>query len=294
MFPTILVPLDGSEHAAGVLTHVRRLLRREDAELRLLGVAVSMLEGRGDRPDDRPPEGERFVKLRVQDLERRLGETAAALAADGISASWEVQIGDPAAAILATVEHDSPALVAMATHGRSGLKRLIRGSVAERVLRACPAPLLLCHVDAAPGAQFRKILVPLDGSERSASILPLAIAFAQLHEAELILFRVGFVSHPDYAAAEVATILDEQALEASLEQAAERVRAAGVTVSTQVAFGGPAGEILAAAEADGVDLVAISTHGYSGVDRWLFGSVAENVLRHCTKPLLIKRTASPS
>lgn len=295
MFDTILVPLDGSERAEGVLTHVRRLLLRENAKVRLLGVAVSMLEGGGERPDGRPDHDERHLKLRLQDLERHLGEVAERLTKEGADVSYGVQVGDAAATILAAVEHDKPKLVAMATHGRTGLMRLIRGSVAERVLRKCPAPLFLCNVDHLPDvARFRKVLVPLDGSERSASILPLAIEFAKLHEAELVLMRVGFVHTPDYSGLEVVTVLDQQQLEASLEGPLAQAQAAGVPASKRIAFGGPAGEILVAAEEDAIDLVAISTHGYSGVDRWLFGSVAENVLRHCTKPLLVQRTVSPA
>jgi nucleotide-binding universal stress UspA family protein len=295
MFDTILVPLDGSEHSDAVLTQVRRLLLREDAHVHLLGAAVAMLEGGGDRPDDRADHGERHLKLRLEDSKRHLEKLAASLTQDGVRVTWDAVVGDPAATILAYAERERPSLVAMSTHGRSGIRRLIRGSVAERVLRKCPVPLFLANTRRAEttGVRFRKVLVPLDGSERSASILPLVTEFARLHEAEVVLFRVGFVRTPDYSAMEIVTVLDQQQLEESLAPYVEQLRQAGLTVSTRIAFGGPAGEILLAAEEEDVDLVAISTHGHSGLDRWLFGSVAENVLRHCTSPLLVLRTVTP-
>ena len=299
MLSKILVPLDPNDEEAAVLWHVARLLRRQDAEVELFATVVPILEGlleRGDRKDRE----ERHVDLRLDQARRRLGALAERLRGEGVNVRHEVVLGDPADRILRRIEAWSPSLVAMGTHGRRGISRWIRGSVAERVLRRAASPLLLTKVTqpapegAATEGRYERILVPLDGSDRSASVLPLAEAVARQFDAELLLLRVahlpvGQVTVPDAAIAQ--SMAD---LQGSLEQVRDRLKADGLRARSVVTMGDPASEILERAEREKVDLLAMSTHGYSGLDRWLFGSVAENVLRHSQVPLLVKRTVIPS
>ncbi|RMG19229.1 MAG: universal stress protein [Planctomycetota bacterium] len=291
MFRRILVPLDATPFSERALAHVRRLLKREDAVVELLTVVPPL--GRETTSD--PEEGERFVTLRLEHARRRLKELAQGLEEQGATVRWDARLGDPADQILRRTEEEPPvSLVAMATHGRTGPVRWIRGSVAERVLRHANVPLLLCNPseegegDAAP--RFRKILVPLDGSDNSAAILPLAEEFARLYESELVLCRVGALAATAVPYGEMLgppVMLPE--LEEGLAPFVDRLKDQGLQVTTHVSLGDPASEILAAVDRLEVDLVAMTTHGHTGVDRWLFGSVAENVLRHCRVPLLVKR-----
>ncbi|HZU96409.1 MAG TPA: universal stress protein, partial [Planctomycetota bacterium] len=160
----ILVPLDGSELADRILEQVRRLLLRRDGAVTLLRVLSPLALEREKRP------GEPMELARVQ-LER----LAQALRAQGAQVTCEVAVGEPADRIHAFELEHRPSLIAMATHGRTGLARWTRGSVAERLLRVSRAPLLLANPFCAEKEElrFRRILVPLDGSERSAGILPL-------------------------------------------------------------------------------------------------------------------------
>lgn len=137
-------------------------------------------------------------------------------------------------------------------------------------------------------AQYKKILVPLDGSAFAAQALPHALALALQAKAELILFRVV----PD--ASSLSQILEQSrnimhiddrqehfvddAL-AALEALAEELRLQDFKVTPVVQSGGPAAKIIDYAQEKAVDLIVMSSHGRSGLNRWVFGSVAEKVLR---------------
>src|SRR5690606_4787778 len=114
----------------------------------------------------------------------------------GALASVRVVTGDPVEEIVAEAERLQPELVAMATHGRSGLTRFVRGSVAEQVIRACPAPVLVANPRALDGMgegrelRFRRILVPVDGSDVSLGVLPLVEDLGRLYDSEVLLLRV--------------------------------------------------------------------------------------------------------
>mgnify|MGYP001338948467 CR=1 FL=1 len=287
-FQKILVPVDGSELGDQILTQVQRLLHVQDAQVLLLRV-VPPVSGEAARAQQ-----ERFdaAKAHVERLRDHLGE-------QGVEVRTLVLRGDPAEVILQCVESQRPALVAMATHGRSGPSRWVRGSVAERVLRGCAAPLLLANPRAlgqevAQELRFKRIMVPLDGSQQAESILPTVIELARFYGAEVTLLRVGWLAPAamDYPVHAAIPPVTPEELEATLEMPRTRIAAAGVPVKTAVTFGFEADEILAAVEREPGTLLAMTTHGRTGLDRWLFGSVAEKVLRACTCPVLVKRVAA--
>lgn len=197
-----------------------------------------------------------------------------------------VEEGDPAERILAVAEREAVDLIAMASHGHTGLTRLVRGSVAERVLRTATTPVLICTSassgqGAATGAPFQRILVPLDGSAHAGQIVPLAGAMAFLCNARLVLFhvRTGSLLQPPLAE-----------VEAELRREREALAEAGVEdVLITTAEGNSAEEILSAVSRLQIDLVALATHGRTGFLRWSLGSVAEAVARACGAPLLVFR-----
>jgi nucleotide-binding universal stress UspA family protein len=281
MLTKVLVPLDDSVLSHGILTHVRRILLQEGAAVKLVRV-LSRAEL------SRATTDEEIVSLARAHLSR----VVTLLEERGIEASYELLVGDAAGRILDLAEDWQPSLMAMASHGRSGADRWIRGSVAERVLRGSRFPLLLSNPiqlegdpwwgapegsrDLAREVAWKRILVPLDGSELSASILPLAADVARLHSSEIVLFHVHERGSPE----DPKQTLDPY-----------RRLLEGIPVTTRVAEGDPALAILDAASESLVDLVAMTTHGRSGISRWAFGSVAEHVIRHCASPLLVQRTA---
>lgn len=277
MFEKILVPVDGSELADRILLHARRLLLTARAEVVLLQVIAA---GNGEAE-----------QIHLDGL--KLG-----LADQGARASTRiVTSADPAATILETAAKLEPSLIALSTHGRTGLARLRMGSVAERVLHGSRFPLFLANPFALEEEPreigFRRILVPLDGSDASARVLPLVHEIARTFESEVVLLHV--VEPRLLPAGGAETTLEEFDARADAAARLERRRAelGGVRARVVVLRGPAAAAILDAAECEDADLVALTTHGRSGPSRWVFGSIAEHVLHECRCPLLVVRTGGP-
>ena len=274
----ILVPLDGSELSVRILESISPLLREEGQELLLL----SVVPNRGTGPD----QAERLDVATAQ-----LEAVAATLREQGIRTTQRLERGDPAERILEVAGEPRVELVAMSTHGRTGTSRLLRGSVAERVLRESPVPILLCNPEGlkkTPEDNFKKILVPLDGSALSDRALPFVERIARAYGSRVTLLRVAPPLSLPLPSASLAEVWDMARLRESLEPQRQSLLEAGVDVVVNVAMGAEAAEILAAAGE--ADLVAMTTHGRGGVSRWWYGSVAESVVRECPCPLLILRT----
>lgn len=292
----ILIPLDGSELSRLVFPTVSRIIAIDAAEVHLLRV----LPG-----DPGAPGFEHYAQERLNahhDLEQlvkrlRLPRTGVRI---------HLGHGDPADGILEAERRIEPSLIAMTTHGRTGFDRWVHGSVAERVLRQSTRPLLLVnpfeqmeHEPRPPegATPIRKVIVPLDGSEESMAALKVSQAIGRLYDAELILIHVPPVLHrpvtyPDlYAAPEVLNA--EERAHALLDPIRGRLEEAGQTTRIRVGKLPPAMAILQAIDDEEADLIAMTTHGRGGLSRWVFGSVAEKVLRNCRIPMLVLRAPAP-
>ncbi len=139
---------------------------------------------------------------------------------------------------------------------------------------------------------FRRILVPLDGSPLAEAILPQVTGLSHALGAEVILLRVALAHtfpgvDPIHLADEEVRVVEEA--EAYLATAAERLVREGVNAKTAVRYGQPAAEIIDHAAVEKADLVAMSTHGRSGLSRLVMGSVAEEVVRKAKIPVLLLR-----
>jgi nucleotide-binding universal stress UspA family protein len=141
---------------------------------------------------------------------------------------------------------------------------------------------------------FGKILIPLDGSELAEAILPEAETLAKDFGAEVVLLRahtpqvIPYLTDNPYALADITRYETELAC-AYLDGVADPLRAKGLSVKTIVNEGRAADVILDMAEAVQADLIAMTTHGRSGVVRWLLGSVADGVVRAAKVPVLLSR-----
>ena len=270
VFHHVVVPLDGSALSEAALDPARRLLGEAQATLYLLRVLAPT---ENESPEARDARIE-SAQAHLREVERRLQPCQH-------DVELHVRHGDPAEAILAFSADVSADLLAMSSHGRCGLERLVRGSVAERVMRNSPLPVLQVTPCAPVGWErgFERVLVPLDGSARSESILPLAKAVARQFGSELLLFHV----RGPWEVESVAPYGPRA--EALLEE----LRAEGFKASYTQVEGAPAAEILKAAEDTPCALLAMSTRGATGPQRWIFGSVAEDVLRHARSLALVQR-----
>ncbi len=138
---------------------------------------------------------------------------------------------------------------------------------------------------------FKRILVPLDGSKTSEAILPKIEELAPVLKASICLLQVVYVQTIlDMDRTEIQEALVREA-DDYLRRIEERVKAKGLKVESYVRYDDNAEEILAHSDKKDIDLIMMSTHGRSGVKRWLLGSIAEKILRHATKPIFLIRQA---
>lgn len=343
MYTKILVPLDGSELSNAVLPHVRQVARCSHADIVLLhvlpepmrgvnGLSKAMLERQlADTPPVRaamaghwqPDVTHSATQTIKPDLVEReieayqfLNAIAAELAQSGIEAHTRVVIAEPDEAILDVAAAEGVDLIAMATHGRSGISRFLLGSVADRVVRHADAPVLLVRpTGLSVGASqtsplYRRILVPLDGSELANTVLPYVRKLAVCTGAAVLLMQVVPEPAPEVivtrtqfgweramsssigsGSGELARWIEHATAAARdrLDAVASVLTESGIRTETTVAVGRPAEAILDTAESQGVDLIAMATHGYGGIRRFLMGSVTDRVVRHAHTPVLVVR-----
>lgn len=287
----LLVPLDGSPLAESILPVVEEWAKEDKAEVFLLrAVLVRHLPGCEDAEAQARAvgEGEDYLKGIADRLERR-----------GVKrVRWAVWYEEAAAAISGAAAGDRVEMIAMATHGRSGLSRLLLGSVAEVVVRSARVPVLVIRSQSAwkPWAT-RKIVVPLDGSDAAEGILAVVQRLADPRALAVLLVKViepmapsaagGTVMWPD----ELMALQREEAAR-YLAKVAEPLRAKGLPVECHVAVGRPAETIAAVAGRERADLIAMATHSRSGLSRLLLGSVAAKVLHRSPVPVLLFKAAA--
>ncbi len=290
MYTKILVPLDGSTLAESVLPYVRSLARAIDARVQLLLVHEPAEPRAHSSPTDKYLEKVAAVFSGIADVKPI------------------VEKGDPAAVIVDLAAANAATLIAMATHGYSGTKRWLLGSVTDKVLHATANHLLL--VKPAEGenvgeAELNTILVPLDGSRLAEEVLPTVRDLARRLKAKVVLARVltPLYSGPPEAYVPVfgVNIQSQKELQMEVRTAAtqylnakaEQLRREGTTQTSSALIDcgaeGAAAGIIDLAKKLPDALVAMSTHGRSGVGRWILGSVAERVVRHSHAPVLIIR-----
>jgi nucleotide-binding universal stress UspA family protein len=312
MFKHILVPLDGSPRAEQVLPLAARLARAAGGSLLLLQV-VDSLNTAGLHSV-----GAAAFLHKVLEKERAGAATYLA----GIAASSELQhiptriavlSGQPAARILEVAQQQSSDLVVLGSHGYTGLKRWALGSIAQKVARLSPAPVLLVRNQKPELQMARAIhaLVALDGSPFAEAVLSpvvqLVVALSAPGEGELRLVQLvevptieeefGFLLEPkvDFRQTALQTAGNYlQAIRAKLLQDGEVPAAAHITWTVEECEDAADTLTQIAETGSGIgptqqasDLIALTTHGRGGLQRWIAGSVTERVLHGSTLPVLI-------
>jgi len=189
-------------------------------------------------------------------------------------------------------------LIIMTTHGRTGVSRAWLGSVADSLVRHSSFPLLVIRSledgETFPPVRFDHFLVPLDGSKAGEKILEPTVALGKAMGARFTLLHVvsPHVTMGARVSPRPAGHLEERLTKAKvyLEGVAERMKGEGIDATPKLeSHFAPARAILKTAEEEGVDLIALATHGYTGVKRALLGSVTDKVLRAAKWPLLLER-----
>lgn len=290
MLNTIVVPLDGSRLSERALPVAAALAQSSQARLILVRAA------RGDS------DAAQFDA--IQEAQDYLEVIARQLSWQGAPVEVSVLTEAPADAILDVAELHQADLIVMSTHGRSGLRRWVYGSVAEAVLNHSHVPVWLVRAEGnvlpdSHGAE-RRLLAPLDGSPFSEAALPMAAALARALGFTLVLLRVVVppalpVVEPSLVSPDLfSTRLNAEEAEAQayLTALADGLNREGLVVRTVVRTGLAARAILDEMQASSVSLVVMATHGRTGLGRMVYGSIAAEVLHHCAKPLLLVRPTS--
>jgi nucleotide-binding universal stress UspA family protein len=286
MYTKILVPLDGSKTAEKVLPYARYLAGRFKIPIELLAV-IDIAEIAAHMSADKA----RFLDTMIEDGIKHSTAYLRGVAStfSGGDVKCSVERGRAEDLIIEKGEADSAMLIAMATHGRSGLNRFLLGSIAEKVLRGTVNPLLLVRATekakSAGEATLKSILVPLDGSELAESVIPMAAGLAKKLGLAVVLFRAYHIIDN----AEIIAGVRDEANE-YLEKKVAEVKKLGVENVSFVTKEGFAADEIIALGAETLDgLIAMCSHGRSGVKRWVLGSVTETVVRHTGDPVLITR-----
>ncbi len=302
MYDRILVPLDGTELAEKSLHYAMELTARSGAELDLLHVCGPEECHCGPDGCHVEPMHRVYIEHTADVLKRRLQEAGV----EEAKVRSVIRTGDPAHVILGYADENDVSLIVMATHGRSGVKRWIMGSVAMKIHRCSTAPVRLVRAlssDEAPPEDWpeRRILVLLDGSELAEQVLPYVVDHARMSDAEVTLLRVCEppIISADYPEAimplswgehvEQVTKYQQEQCSLYLEGVEKRLKDMGLKVEYECSLGNAAEEILNYASRNRFNLIAMTTHARCGLGLWPIGSIADKVIHGTSSPILLVR-----
>lgn len=290
MFEKILIPLDGSENAEIVFPYCADLAAKFASAVILVTVSQSSTVD--------------VDHLYRTYLDHALGKMRQHLNAwitpDTVTLESEVLFGDPAREILRIAEDKDARLILLASHGTSAEGPWLLGHIAAKVLRATKRPVMLIRKrapEAAPEQRelLHRILVPLDGSEIGEAALYYAVTLAKKTGAEIALLEVVEPVRGVGATGVSYNIPDDESVRKSLlsylDHVAAPIKNEGLKVSTTVLFGNAASKIMECAEKNGIDLIALSSHGRSGLGRWVFGNVTDKILHAGNVAVLVAHAA---
>lgn len=281
----ILLATDFSPHADAALPHARRFAAAFGAELHVLNVVV--------------PYGPSSPLLEEYPGEGNARSAMESLSAEGVSVHRAVIRGIAAApSILQYADDQDVDLIVMGSHGRRGVRRMLLGSVTEEVLRAGRWPVLTVHTDRhgePRPAEYGRILAPVDFSKHTPVQLDMVRTLADRFSSAIDLVHVVDPPVvPELYMPIAPLVIDvEEATRTAIDKLAELAASLGDghDVRTDVLVGGAVHEIEKWAR-DHADLIVMPTHGYSGLDRILMGSIAEGVIRRSECPVLVLKVAS--
>ena len=303
MYRSVLLPLDGSPHGEQALNVAVSLVKRSGGRLELVHVhrpepdeewtPVTPFHFEGLHQSEREWNGH-DVEREADYLSRRARQFTAEL---GGLAEYKVLQGDVVPSLEQEIAFANPDVIVMSTHGHGGFSRAWLGSVTDAIVRDVRKPIVLVRnrEDGKPvELRTEHILVPLDGSRLSESVLKHAVDLADDASRITLLTVVPAVTVPvEFAVdgANEAVIQDRvRSAREYLDRVADELRAEGNHVETDVIVAtGEAGAILRYAGEHDANIICMATEGRSGVRRMLLGSVVDKVLRGASVPILLYR-----
>jgi nucleotide-binding universal stress UspA family protein len=308
MYRSLMIPLDGSAFGEYALPLALGIARQSGASVELIHICTPPIPSIFADGLVNPALVEPPIELAEEQAHAYLDQLT-----DRLSQRWNVPIstvvryGRAADTLHAYALESAADLVVMTTHGYGPLSRIWMGSVADKLMRLLPMPILLTRPHEAAidllaeihAPAFQHVLIPLDGSALAEEIVGPAVALGTLTGARYTLLQaldplVAEHTKPPYSVGLDRAMLAEvreRAL-AYLEQIADRLRAQSLQVQTNLVVAQPHVAILDYTHDHAVDLIAMATHGHGGVARMLLGSVADKVVRSAGTPVLLRRPSA--
>ena len=291
MFQRILVPLDGSDLAERALPFASFLAKANGGQVILMR-AIDTWATHVDMGEE---------AARHPEIEAELSRLASRLTSEGVPhATVSVAYGEAASLIESTAASTRADLIVMSTHGRRGIAKWAYGSVAERVFRLSTRPILFIPAQAtATWSVDTSVLLPLDGSEVAEQALPFAEALARSLKAAInILQVVEPVPVTVGAGADLAPLIDYNELLQAAEPygagVAHKLRDRGMPAAAKTVLGYAAASIVDEAEALSARAIVMASHGRTGLERAVMGSVATGVVQRANQPVLVVHATQPT
>jgi len=287
MYERILVPLDGSELAEQAISYVEQIAQKLKSEVIFITVCLP---------------GDPMERALTEYIERR-AEKFQSLGMETRSLCIE---GEPAASIIDFSGKNDVGLIVISTHGRTGVSHWPLGSIANKVVQMSHIPVFLVrsnHRGKTPAdMELQKILVPLDGSKFSEEILPFVENLAKAMGSQVTILRAIETVKLPQLAAYMDREKSEKDFMAKMEREAERyldrkkdvLKIKELKVKSVLVQGKPVETILKYVEDKSINLIALSTHGFSGITKWAYGSVAARIIESSTRPVLLVRPPLPT
>jgi nucleotide-binding universal stress UspA family protein len=288
-YNNILVPLDGSDIAEKALPYAKAIAKLKNSNLTLYAVSLSIFVDKRDR-------------LFTSYLEVNAGE----LNAEGINTTTAIGNGDTAEQIIKYADENKFDLIVMATHGYSGAKRWMFGSVTQKVLYGTSIPVLLVKGKSSESVtDFNKILVPVDGSPFSESTFPYVIELTENTDKEVLLLHIceppvvpSYGSRPinekwaryrDEMWEEVEKLSEMYMEKITADMTSKGIKARSMIVKALT--GEVAKTIMQVKKDENIDLTIIATQGRTGVNRLVYGNVVNKIVEEGSKPIMLIRPA---
>jgi nucleotide-binding universal stress UspA family protein len=294
MFNRILLPMDRSPLAECVLPHAVAVARAFESGITLVNVLESQ-----DRPSWRRAVDPLTWRIRRGEAESYLGDLTLRLQSAGVPAEKQILEGPAAERIVEFSRKNDVPLIMLSSHGQSGLSGWNVSSIVQKIILRAHTSIMIvpAYQPASPdltGLRYRRLLVPLDGSQRAEFILPIVTTVARAHEAQTVLVHV--VRRPEMPRRMPPT--DEDV--ALADRVVERNRAEAIQYLDQLCLRLPGktqarllisdhvtAPLHGLVEEEKIDLVLLTAHGQSGLTRWPYGSVVSSFITYGTTPLLI-------
>ena len=293
LYKKILVPLDGSNAAEISLPYVEQIAAKLGAEIFVVSVRES--------DDDADHLHGYYLDHIVEQIQHQIKDFDPIIQ---LNIHADILQGKPAQQLIRFANEKNITLIVMSSYGSSGREPKLLGNIATKVLWSTDRPVLLIRTPASEEMISQKkliqrILVPLDGSKTGETIIQCAEILAKALEAELVLFQAleplrtvaGFETVAPYSIPQSKESIKASAVD-YLTALERPLKEKGIKTSIEIVWGSAAERIIEYSEAT-TDLVTISSHGRSGVGRWVFGSVTEKVLQIGDKPTLVARPVKP-